>query len=343
MTVYRVFGALCAFLIVAAGPAAAQQVTLKLHHFLGATTSTQKNFLEPWVQKVQAASGGRIKIEIYPSMQLGGTPPQLIDQVRDGVVDLVWTLPSYTAGRFPRTETFELPFVTSDAVTVNKALTEFYRRNLVEEYAPYRVLMLHAHKGQVLHMRAGKAIRTVEDFRGKTIRTPGATGTLLLEALGAVAYQSALPEVSQLLARGVVDGIMAPFEVTPSYKVEELTQSHSFNEPRISTAVFLLAMNRASYDRLPPELKRAIDDTTMENLAEFAGRVWEDAEKPGEDVARARGNEFIRFSDAETEKLRRASEVAIARWAEQLRARQIDGRALIDDAKALIAKHRPKP
>jgi TRAP-type transport system periplasmic protein len=135
------------------GAAWAQQVTLKLHHFLGATTSTQKNFLEPWVQKVQAASGNRIKIDIYPAMQLGGTPPQLIDQVRDGVVDLAWTLPSYTAGRFPRTETFELPFVTGDAVTVNKALVEFYRSNLADEYAPYRVLLLHAHKGQVLHMR----------------------------------------------------------------------------------------------------------------------------------------------------------------------------------------------
>jgi TRAP-type transport system periplasmic protein len=136
---------------------------------------------------------------------------------------------------------------------------------------------------------------------------------------------------------------MAPFEVTPSYKVEEMTQSHSFTEPRISTAVFLLAMNRASYDKLPGDLKKAIDDTTMENLAEFAGKVWEEAERPGEDVARARGNEFIQLSPAETEKLRRASEVATARWVEQLRAKQIDGRKLIDDAQALIAKHRAKP
>ena len=335
--------ALCAVLLFGADGALAQQVTLKLHHFLGATTSTQKNFLEPWAKKVEAASAGRIKIEIYPAMQLGGTPPQLIDQVRDGVVDLAWTLPSYTPGRFPKSETFELPFVGADAVTTNRALVEFGEKSLADEYAGYKVLLWHVHRGNVLHMRAGKAIRSVEDFKGKIIRTPGATGTLLLEALGAVAYQSPLPEVSQLLSRGVVDGVLAPFEVTPSYKVEEMTASHSMTDPRTVTSVFLLAMNRASYDRLPADLRAIIDANSQAGLAEFAGRVWEEAEKPGEDAARAHGNEFITFSPAETEKLRRATEVATDRWVEQMRARGLDGRRLIEQARALIAQYRPKP
>ena len=79
--------------LAAASPAEAQEITLRLQHFLPPPSVTHKNFVEPWVRKVEAESGGRIKIEIYPSMQLGGSAPSLYDQVRDGVVDIVWTLP----------------------------------------------------------------------------------------------------------------------------------------------------------------------------------------------------------------------------------------------------------
>ena len=47
-------------------------------------------------------------------MQLGGTPPQLFDQARDGVVDITWTVLGYTPGRFNKTEVFELPFMSGN-------------------------------------------------------------------------------------------------------------------------------------------------------------------------------------------------------------------------------------
>ena len=51
-----------------------------------------------WWSRIRS---GKIKIDIFPSMQLGGTPPQLYDQARDGVVDIVWTLPGIDGGTFP--------------------------------------------------------------------------------------------------------------------------------------------------------------------------------------------------------------------------------------------------
>ncbi len=83
-----------------AAPIMAQEITLRLHHFVPAGTTTHKAYLQPWADRVAEASGGRLKIEIYPAMTLGGTPPQLVDQVKDGVVDIVWTLPAYTPGGF---------------------------------------------------------------------------------------------------------------------------------------------------------------------------------------------------------------------------------------------------
>ena len=84
--------------------------------------------LEPWVAQVEKNSGGRVKIDIFPSMTLGGAPPQLINQVRDGVVDLVWTVNGYTAALFPRSEVFELPFIhTNNPGATSRAMYDMFR------------------------------------------------------------------------------------------------------------------------------------------------------------------------------------------------------------------------
>ncbi len=105
------FGALSAPALLRAPSARAQETTLRLHHFLPAVSNVHRFFLQPWAQKVQSESGGRLRIQIFPAMQLGGAPAQLFDQARDGVAVIVWSLPGNTPGRFPRVEVFELPFV----------------------------------------------------------------------------------------------------------------------------------------------------------------------------------------------------------------------------------------
>src|SRR5262245_44018998 len=90
--------------LFAAAPASAQE--FKVHHFVPPKAPPSARFLIPWADKVEKESGGKLKFAMFPAMQLGGTPPQLVDQVRDGVVDVTFTLPGYTADRFPRTEVF---------------------------------------------------------------------------------------------------------------------------------------------------------------------------------------------------------------------------------------------
>ena len=73
------------------------------------------NVIAPWCDKIGRESAGKMKCQVFPAMSMGGTPQQLVDQVKDGVADLVITLPGYTAGRFPALEVFELPFMTNSA------------------------------------------------------------------------------------------------------------------------------------------------------------------------------------------------------------------------------------
>jgi len=84
--------------------ALSQEVTLRLHTFMPPVANPMKHFLVPWADKVNKDSKGRIKVQIYPAMQLGGKAPQLLQQVRDGVVDIVWTLTGYTPGRYTEVE-----------------------------------------------------------------------------------------------------------------------------------------------------------------------------------------------------------------------------------------------
>jgi TRAP-type C4-dicarboxylate transport system substrate-binding protein len=95
--------------------AQAQDVTLKFHHIWNTQAMASVQVINPWCEKVAKESANKMKCQVFPAMSMGGTPPQLVDQVKDGVADVVITLPGYTAGRFPALEVFELPFMTNSA------------------------------------------------------------------------------------------------------------------------------------------------------------------------------------------------------------------------------------
>jgi TRAP-type C4-dicarboxylate transport system substrate-binding protein len=322
------------------GVAKAQEVTLKLHHLLPPVAHGHKNMLAPWAKTVEDASGGRIKIDIYPAMQLGGKPPQLADQARDGVVDIVWTLPGYTPGRFTKTEVFELPFMHSNTVASNMALNDFVQRH-GDEFADYKIIAMHVHAGQLFHSL--KPIRTVNDISGLKIRTPTRTGGWLIEAMGATPVGAPVPKIPEMLSKGVVDAVLIPYEITLPLKVDELVDYHTeLDDPeftRINTSTFMIAMNKASYNALPADLQKVIDDNSGLNIATWLGEIWDKAEGPGAKKAAASG-EIIKMAPAEVAKLRAMVEQpVIDRWIADVTAKGIDGKALVAEARELISKY----
>jgi TRAP-type C4-dicarboxylate transport system substrate-binding protein len=323
-----------------ASPAAAQTVTLKLHHFVPPVAPPHATFLAPWAAKVEKESGGRIKVQIFPSMQLGGSPPQLIDQIRDGVVDIGWTVTGYTAGRFPKTEVIEMPFLHTNALQTTLALQDYYEKHLREEYKDYHVLLLHVHGGALIH--ASKPIVKLEDYRGLKIRTPNRGGSVFLRGVGASAVGAPVPEVPQMLSKGVVDGALLPYEIARPLKIHELVKFHSEFEgpqPRIGTTVFLFAMNKQKYESLPADLKKVIDANSGRNIAEMAGRNWDEIEKPGKEAAQKAGNSFPMMPVAEVDRVRAAVRPEIDKFLTELSAAGVDAKALYAEVQALIKKY----
>ncbi len=333
------FTAFLALLFI--GSATAQEVRLRVHHFLPTTSVTHAGFIEPWARKVEAESEGRIAVEIYPAMQLGGKPPQLYDQARDGVVDIVWTLTGYTAGRFPVIEVFELPFVpAASAEATSQAAHTFYERHALDEFPGVKPLLVHVHAPGSFHMH-GKKIERMEDLRGTKVRAPTRVINRALEALGATAIGMPVPAVPESLSRGVIDGALLPFEVTLPLRVHELTESHtSIVGPRgLYTAIFLFGMNQERYNELPDDLKAVIDRNSGVALAKQIGALWDEAEIKGRDAAAERGNRFFRIEGAELERWKEATQPFIQQWLEEMESSGRDGLTLLKAARDLVGSY----
>ena len=322
------------------GSADAEPVTLRLHTFNSPRAIAVQQFLLPWAAEVEERSDGRAIVEVYPAMQLGGRPSDLYAQARDGVVDIVWTLPGYTAGRFPLTEVFEMPFVCGDAVATSQALTEFHGKHLQDEYGDTHTLVFHAAAAGHIHT-TDKQVLTLEDLAGLKIRAPSQASAEILKALGAVPVGMPVPQVYEALARGVVEGALVPWTIMRPFRLHEVTRYHT--EVSLVCPLFVMTMNRARYEGLPEDIRNIIDETTGLALAKRLGRLWQNDEKPGRKIALELGHQISPLSDLERRRWRDVAQPVIDSWLGKVHAMGHDGNSLLEDARNLVDKYSNEP
>jgi TRAP-type C4-dicarboxylate transport system substrate-binding protein len=323
-----------------AGKAFAQQtVTLRLHQFLPPSATIPARALVPWAQKLEAESGGRLKLQLFHTMSMGGTPPQLFDQARDGVADIVWTVLGYTPGRFNKAEVFELPFMSGRAEPASRAFHEFVQAHAADEFRQVRLLAAHTHGPGLFHSKF--PISGLESLKGKKVRGGSRVINNMLDKLGATPVGMPVPAVTEALSKGVIDGTTIPWEVTPSLKIAELVKHHTtFAGPTgLFTQTFAMVMNRNSYDRLPPDLKALLDKHSGVETAAFFGRAMDEGDKAGLEVAQKAGNSIVTLNAAETQRWKTTAAAVEADWIKEVKAKGIDGAKLVAEARALIAKH----
>lgn len=320
---------------------AQQTVTLKFHTFMAPQSNVWLTMHKPWMEKVEKESGGRIKFEGYPAMQLGGTPVQLYDQARDGVVDIVWTLPGNTAGRFPRIEVFELPFMMNNAEATSKAYWEYFQTQCPDEFKDTHVIALQVHGPGMFHT-AAKQVRAAADLKGMKVRGPTRQVTKMLGTLGAIPVGMPLPQIPDALSKGTIEGCVIPWEVVPSVKVHELTKFHSEFDatgPALYTTTFVMAMNKARYESLPADLKKVIDANSGMATSAWLGKTQQGNDAIGRKSAVDRGNSIVQISGAARDEFIKLSASVDDEWVADITKRGFDGKKLLQTAKDLIAKH----
>lgn len=317
----------------------AQEVTLKVHFFLPLTSFASTLFIQPWCEKIAKDSANRMKCQIFPSMQMGGTPPQLYDQVKDGVADVVWTLPGYTAGRFPSVEVFELPFMMQNPEATSKALWDYTQKHSQAEFKDVKPLAFHVHGDGVFHM-TGKPIRTLADLKGLKMRAPTRMTNKYLALLGATPVGMPVPQVGDALSKGVIDGAVVPYEVVPSVKIQELVKFHSETdpaEPAFYTSTFIFAMNKAKYESLPADLKKVIDANSGQALSGQIGKAFLAADAEGKKLTARNTTNVI--PAAELANWKKAGQSLTDAWVSEMSGKGQPGKPMLDDARALIGQH----
>ena len=321
----------------------APQFSLKLHHAFSSVSSAHDKFLAPWARQIEAQSGGRIRIDLFPSMQLGGAPADLFDQARDGIVDIAWAQPSTTPGRFPKIEAFELPFVPSSrALVSSKAVEDYARANLVDEFREVRPICFSCSDRGVLH--TSRPVHTIEEIRDLRLHVQTRFAVEAMHWLGAIAVPMPSAQLPLAIAQHVVDGGVDPWNIVPTFKLNDLLKTHTeFSDSSLSTTTFVLAMNKATYDKLPRDLKTVIDTNSGQPAATIAGAMWDVQAAAVVDMVSGRGDPITTLLPEAVAHWRKATQPVIDAWLKDMKEHKVDGGKLLANLRALQAKYANEP
>jgi TRAP-type transport system periplasmic protein len=285
------------------GAARAEEFELKVSHFLPPNHTFQKE-LARWGEELEKASGGRLKLKLYPASQLG--PPQRqFDLVRNGVADISIGLTGSTPGRYPVTEIVSEAYVapsggTSSALT-SRRLTELAPSYLASEYPGLKILWAMVTSPLKFHT-AKTAIRKADDFRGLRIRYAGEQFAEIISAVGATPLAVPPGETQDGLAKGIIDGATFPYEGAQSFDLGTVAK-YSL-EPGVATATFVTVINPKKFEAMPKDLQELIEKTTGPEMAARFGAALDEAEKNGRDYMVAKGVEITSLPDAELQKVK---------------------------------------
>ena len=284
-------------------PLRAETIELKVSHYLPPSHTIHK-FLEGWAQTLDARSGGRLKLKIYPASQLGPVQRQF-DLARNGQADIAFGLMGATPGRYPMAELASLPFIAPSggamSEAMSKRLTELAPKYLAGEFQGLHLLWVGATPENTF-FTARKPIEGPADLKGLKMRFQGELHAKLLRDVGAVPLQVPPGDVADGLSKGVIDGAIFNFEAAESFGLGSVTRYVS--QPGFTTATVALAMNAAKYDALPADLKALIDETSGPAAAADLGRMWDAAETHGRDTLLAQKVTLKTFAPPELEKFK---------------------------------------
>ncbi|MDG1736721.1 MAG: TRAP transporter substrate-binding protein [Paracoccaceae bacterium] len=337
-TILGLLGA-SAIAIAAAGPSLAADYNLKMHGFLPLPATIPGKIIQPWIDQVEANSNGRIEIDHFGTMALGGTPPELFDQAVDGITDISWTVIGYTPGRFPSTEVMELPFMVDDARAASSALWNLTESQLMDtEFKDVKVLGTWVHGPGMFH--TADPVEVPSDLEGMKIRGGSRMVNQLLEATGATGVGMPVPALPEALSKGVVDGATIPWEVTGTLKVPELVENHTeFDGSALYVLSFVMSMNLDVWNSLDAEAQAVIDAASGHDFSVFAGGTQEDADAPARAMAEELGNNIITVSEEDAVKWREVVNPIIDGWVAEMDGKGIDGQGLIDQVQASMAAY----
>lgn len=317
-------------------PGAAQE-KLKFSFFAPPAHNHYQNVILPWAEEIKRRTGGTVELTLFPGGALC-KPLQQYECARDGIADLAWGLPGWTPGKFPASGVIELPFMFRTAATGSQILADLWDKYLRREYDDVHVLYMHTHPAGHVHTHT-KPVHTMDDMKGLKIRAPTAVIGDLLQLLGASQVGMPTGQIYEAMRSRVVDGFVIPFEAVPPFRLQEVTRYHT--ETTMYSSAFALYMNKAKYQALPADVRKVLDETTAPEAGTWKriGEVWDRAEGAGRKLLVDQGHQVITLSKEERRRWQQAARPLDEKFAADLEAKGLPGRALVKAARELSVRY----
>lgn len=312
-------------------PAFAQDkpVEIKLAHWVPANHLLATTGFIPWGQSIEKASGGSIKVTIYPAQQLGKAPDHY-DMARDGIATVSYVNPGYQAGRFPVIAAGELPFLVDKPGPASQALDAWYRQYAEKEMKDVKVCLAHLHVGT---FHAKQSLTDPAQIKGMKIRPANGTVAQMVTLLGGTNVQVSAPESRDALEKGVADAITFPWDSLISFGIDKVAKQHI--DFKLYAASFVWVMNPGFYDKLSAGQKKVIDAHCNNEWAGKVGVAWGGWEDGGEGkIEKMGGHTITRLSPAQLDAWRQAVAPMTAQWIAGADKAGADGRAVLESLRS---------
>lgn len=311
-------------------------VELKLAHFWPATHPVETQLIQPWAKEINQVTNGKVKITSYPGETLLKAN-DVYDGVVKGVADVGVSCFSYTRGRFPVLEVFELPGITYESSRVSsKVAWETIQALNPKEVQDTKLLMVFTTGPGDLYTKT--PVTKLEDIKGMEIRATGLSAKTLA-ALGASPVGMAQSEAYEALSKGVVKGNLGPDEVLQGWKQAEVT-SHLTKTPFLYNTLFFITINKAKWDALGPETQQAITQVNQKYFDQVAAGLWDQQNDAALKWAVGqKGMKVIDLSPAESQRWITLVEPIQKEYVNNMNAIQVNGQQILDSIKVLAAKY----
>jgi len=213
---------------------------------------TFKTVMKPYAATVEQETGGAVVFDMFPNGMLGRSPGAQPQMLLDGVADIGWIVPSYSPGRFPDTEVFELPGLFRDLKESTTVISRLSQTDLLHDYGAFYNISMFGTAPYSVHTNF--PIKTVADLKGKKIRASSATESAALRVLGAVPLGMPVTQIPEAISRGTIDGTTSHLSPFFDFGLDRVTSYHLFI--RLGVVPLAILMNKKRYDSLPAAVRQ---------------------------------------------------------------------------------------
>lgn len=307
--------------------AVAEDVVIRFSNYLPATHYILTEMIEPWMERVEEATEGRVTFQIQPAL---GAPAAHVDLVSTGVADLAFVPHSYTPARFKLTEIGELPFTSDDALTNSIAYWRTYQKFMLDANEHRGVKLLGFWTTTPQQVFVDKETTTLAGLKGMKIRIAGPALEQVADLLDFAPITASSSEIYELMSRGTVDGTFFQSDSVVSFRLSDFVKSQISVPGGFGHSSQMLIMNQAKWDRISPEDQARITALSGEAMATAFAKVWDEKAKMGDEELAAKGVKVTTIEGEELDTFKADLMHLREDWVESANKLGVDGAAALE-------------